>query len=42
MKKYIKPEMKVYELEPTQILAGSNFQNNVDETIVGDGYGTPN
>lgn len=41
MKKYIKPEIKVYELEPTQILAGSGYQN-VDETELGDGYGTPN
>ena len=41
MKKYIKPEMKVYELEPTQILAGSG-SSNVDETELGDGYGTPN
>ena len=39
MKKYIKPEMKVYELEPTQILAGSQI---VDKTELGDGYGTPN
>ena len=39
MKKYIKPEIKVYELEPTQILAGSSV---ADETELGDGYGTPN
>ena len=36
MKKYIKPEIKVYELEPTQILAGSG---NVDETELVDGVG---
>ena len=36
MKKYIKPEIKVYELEPTQILAGSQ---NVDETEVIEGVG---
>ena len=41
MKKYIKPEIKVYELKPTQILAGSG-SSNVDETELGDGYGTPN
>ena len=35
MKKYIKPEIKVYELEPTQILAGSQF----DETEVIGGVG---
>ena len=32
-KKYIKPEMKIYEMEPQQLLAGSQeFYNN----------GTPN
>lgn len=36
MKKYIKPEIKVYEMEPTPILAGSG---NVDETEVVDGVG---
>ena len=36
MKKYIKPEMTVYEMEPTLILAGSV---NVDETELVDGVG---
>ena len=36
MKKYIKPEIKVYELEPTRILAGSS---NVDETELIEGVG---
>ncbi len=36
MKKYIKPEIKVYELEPTQILAGSSV---ADETEVIGGVG---
>ena len=36
MKKYIKPEIKVYELEPTRILAGSS---NVVETEVIEGVG---
>ena len=40
MKKYIKPEIKVYELEPTQISAGSG-SSKVDETELGEGYGTP-
>ena len=38
MKKYIKPEIKVYELEPTRILAGSG-SSNVDETEVIGGVG---
>ena len=38
MKKYIKPEIKVYELEPTQILAGSG-SSNVDETELIEGVG---
>ena len=36
MKKYIKPEIKVYELEPTQILAGSQ---NVHESELIEGVG---
>ena len=40
MKKYMTPETTVSELEPTQILAGSGYQN-VDETELGEGYGTP-
>ena len=35
-KKYIKPEMKVYEMEPQQLLAGSQeFYNN--GVVPGDG-----
>ena len=40
MKKYIKPEIKVYELEPTQLVARSRYQN-VDETKLREGHGTP-
>ena len=36
MKKYIKPEMTVYEMKPTLILAGSG---NIDETELVDGVG---
>ena len=36
MKKYIKQEIKVYELKPTQILAGSQ---KVDETELIEGVG---
>ena len=35
MKKYIKPEIKVYELKPTQILAGSGSQNVVETEVIG-------
>ena len=36
MKKYIKPEMTFYEMEPTLILAGSG---HVEETELVDGVG---
>ena len=38
-KKYIKPAMEVYEIEPAQLLSNSPYQG-VDETDVpsGDGY----
>ena len=35
-KNYIKPEMKVYEMEPQQLLAGSN------PTLYNDGPGDGN
>lgn len=34
-KKYFKPEMEVYEIEPAQLLSGSR---KVDETEVNNGY----
>lgn len=39
MKKYVKPEMKVYDMEPTQILAGS--ENGVVDTPVDINGGYP-
>ena len=38
-KKYIKPAMEVYEIEPTQLL--SNSIPGVDETVVNFGEGYP-
>ena len=38
-KKYIKPAMEVYEIEPAQLLSSSN--PGVDETEVNFGEGYP-
>ena len=36
-KHYVAPSMKVYEIEPTQILAGSNEGTSVSVSSWGDG-----
>ena len=39
-KKYIKPAMEVYEIEPAQLLSNSPYEG-VDETVVNFGEGYP-
>ena len=39
-KKYIKPTMEVYEVNPTQLLSGSSIEG-VDQTLINFGEGYP-